>query len=225
MNFFLASGWDFLCYMFWLLLCVLLCADDRRPAWLILVPLLAGCRKHLGLPSVDQAEERQFLHMTTWFLLALCWTPSHCFVFLLRALSVCKSQTDCSWEFMSADRKGIMAPLDRCVHCGNVRVVVVFTCVLQPHTCFKLTEALLPSPVFNYPPTSFPLLCWLLLFCSPVASQKQSRSSSWVGTDQCILSDHFFFFQRTLQSLELTQGKWMRGGQDCSIHLLLLFAL
>lgn len=27
----------------------------------------------------------------------------------------------------------------------------------------------------------------------------------------------------TLQSLELTQGKWMRGGQDCFIHL--LFAL
>lgn len=93
-------------------------------------------------------------------LLALCWTPSCCFVFLLRAVSMCKSQTHFGWELTSAVRKGIITPLDCCLHCANGRVVVVFTCVLQPHTCFKLTEAQLPSPLFNYSSTSFPLLCW-----------------------------------------------------------------
>lgn len=93
-------------------------------------------------------------------LLALCWTPSRCFVFLLRGVCMCKSQTGFSWELTIADRKRVITPLDHCLHCANVRVVVVFTCMLQPHACFKLTETLLPSPVFSYPSISFPLLCW-----------------------------------------------------------------
>lgn len=73
-------------------------------------------------------------------LLALCWTPSGCFVFL-RAVSVCKSPTDFGWELTSAGRKGIIAPLARCLHCGDVCIRM---CATAP-TCFKLTEARLPS--------------------------------------------------------------------------------
>lgn len=105
-------------------------------------------------------------------LLALCWTPSRCFVFL-RAVSVCKGPTDFSWELMSAGGKGIIVPLP-----PACTVVMCVTSVLQPHMCLQLTEARLPSLVVNCPPTSFPLLCWHWCCCSPMASQKQSRSSS-----------------------------------------------
>ena len=78
---------------------------------------------------------------------------------------------------------------------ANVRVVAVLAVRvrLQPDNCFKLPEALLPSPRLNHPAPSFvfPLLGWCLHSCSLLASQSQINRLFQVESDQYILSDQF----------------------------------
>lgn len=186
--------------------CLMSCCALMRRGWLCLsqyrFQLVADCRQRLGQPSVVQADEIQFpqtflVSCACRILLALCWTLSSFSVFLLKGVCVCgktkHSISDGSSQGLNKGNNRFHGPA-ACT-AANVRVVAVLTVRvwLQSDDCFKLAEALLPSPILNYPAPSFLFLVvsWHQRPCSPMASQNQIKKLIQVETDQCFLSDQF----------------------------------
>lgn len=124
-------------------------------------------------------------------LLALCWTPSCCFVFLLRAMSICESQ-------ISAGSWWVLIEREESLHWTAACAVLMWGWWLYSHVCYSPTRALswlkhCCLPVFNYP-SAHSLSC---AGASTAVALWQARANQEAHPKlkqiKCILSDQLFF--------------------------------